>query len=443
MPEPRTILLRDEQPEHVVIGTRRGGYFATSDAGATWSWLCEAGVGYEDEEVYAGALLPSGKLVLSTGFGGLSLSSDGCDFSPWLPSEQPFVADVRARRDARDAVVALEGRAAAEGFVNQLWQSSDDAESWQALGPAFAADTLAVSFDVSDMGELYVAAAGPSGAELLRSVDAGESWSRSTIAAEPGVSARVIGAHEAADASRLYVIVDYAQADGVTTRGDRVLMSLDRGASFVPLLEGVGDLSAWSLSPDGERLAIGGHLDGLHFLGDASSAGPDSTMTQVSSRSVHALAWDGSGRLYAAGHEAIDGFSVGVSEDDGATFTAFFALCQVDGPPECGDSTTIGASCFSSGETGWDVRKEVASNEACRESEVGSGGAPSSSSEAPHSPTAGANDEHVPATHGTAADSAASCAVSFRSSRSNGAGILALAGWGAWVGLARRRRRVS
>jgi hypothetical protein len=55
VPEPRIILLRDDEPEHVVIGTRQGGYFVTRDAGATWSWMCEAGVGYDDEQVYPGA----------------------------------------------------------------------------------------------------------------------------------------------------------------------------------------------------------------------------------------------------------------------------------------------------------------------------------------------------------------------------------------------------
>src|SRR5688572_1565496 len=91
VPEPRTILLREGHPEHVVVGTRQGGYFVTRDAGSTWSWICEAGVGYDEEEVYPGVLLGSGTLVVSTGFGGVSVSADGCGWSPWLPSEQPFV----------------------------------------------------------------------------------------------------------------------------------------------------------------------------------------------------------------------------------------------------------------------------------------------------------------------------------------------------------------
>jgi hypothetical protein len=366
VPEPRTILLREGHPEHVVVGTRRGGYFSTRDSGATWSWMCEAGVGYEDEEVYPGVLLQSGSLLVSTGFGGVARSPDGCGFTPWLPSAQPFVADLRLRPDAREAI-ALEAHADGDGFVNQLWQSSDDAQTWQPLGGPFAPDTLATSLAISNNGDLYVAGAGASGAELLRSDSSAASWSRSVLTSELGVVPRVVGATAGAGTSRVFVVLDYAQAEGLITPGDRLVMSLDGGTSFVPLLDAVGDLPAASLSPDGERLAAGGESDGIHVLDAAASAGEGASLNRVSDMGVHALAWGADGRLYAAGHEAEDGFSLGVSDDAGRTFSALFALCQVSGPLSCAPDTSVGASCQSSGETGWDVRKEVAASEACAE----------------------------------------------------------------------------
>lgn len=364
VPEPRTILLRDDAPEHIVIGTRRGGYFVTRDAGATWSWMCEAGVGYDDEEVYPGALLAGGTLVVSTGFGGIAVSPDGCGFTPWLPSEQPFVADVRVQPGSPHAVFALEARSDGDSFVNQLWQSRDGA-AWQALGAPFASDTLAASLAISEQGQLFVGASGPSGAELLRSADAARTWQRAIVTSEPGVTPRVIGARGAGDDARVFVVADYPQAEGLTTVGDRALLSLDGGQTFTPLVEGTGDLSSWSLSNDGTRLAVGGHSDGIHVLSDAQNAQADSVMTQVSTRAVHALAWGAAGRLYAAGHEASDGFAVGVSEDDGRTFQPVFALCQVQGPVICPSETSVGQQCQSAGETGWDVRKEVADSKAC------------------------------------------------------------------------------
>jgi hypothetical protein len=365
VPEPRTLLIRDGEPEHVVIGTRRGGYFITRDSGATWSWICEAGVGYDDEEVYPGAFLGNGTLVVSTGFGGLAVSQEGCGWSPWLPRERPFIADIRARRDLDHTVTALEGsHDDASGFVNQLWQSSDDARTWEMLGSAFAPDTQAVSLAVSDDGAVYVATSGPPGAELFRSEDSAQSWERALVTSEAGVVPRLIAA-SGGDAAHVYLVLDGAQAEGVATPGDRVVMSVDGGRTFLPLLQAEGDLSASSLSPDGKRLVVGGHDDGIYLMVDADRAMASATLELVSPRRVHALAWGADQRLYAAGHEATDGFSVGVSHDHGRTFSPFFALCQVAGPLACPAGSSVGELCSTSGETGWDVRKEEADSSAC------------------------------------------------------------------------------
>ncbi len=433
VPEPRTILLREGHPEHVVIGTRRGGYFVTQDAGSTWSWMCEAGVGYDEEEVYPGALLKNGTIVVSTGFGGLSVSPDGCGWSPWLPSEQPFVADVRVRPGEVEAVVALEARSDGNAFVNQLWQSIDDAKTWQPLGQPLAPDTQAVSLAVAS-DELFVATAGPAGAELLRSTDDAVSWQRTPITPELGATPRLVGAL----AGSVYAIVDFAQADGITTSGDRALVSRDHGATFTTLLAAAGDLSAWSLSSDGEQLVVGGHTDGIYSLASAAQAPPDASMSRLSTSSVHVLAWGPDGRLYAAGHEASDGFSVGVSDDGGRTFSPLFALCQVTGPLACPADSTVGTLCSSSGETGWGVRKEVASSDACPDTtSVGASNTPTTPPSDPvtSEPVA---DVSAPSTDATSTDKAAGCAISAPQRRGSFFFLLALA---AAAGLRKRAGR--
>jgi hypothetical protein len=434
VPEPRTILLREGHPEHVVVGTRRGGYFVTQDAGSTWSWMCEAGVGYDEEEVYPGVLLENGTIVVSTGFGGVSVSEDGCGWSPWLPSEQPFVADVRVRPGGVAAVVALEGRSDGSAFVNQLWQSTDDAKSWQPLGEPLASDTQAVSLALSDDGELFVATAGPAGAELLRSTDDAVSWQRTPITSEPGATPRLVGAH----AGSVYAVVDFAQAEGITTSGDRALVSRDHGATFTTLLAAQGDLSAWSLSSDGEKLVVGGHTDGIYALSGAAQALPDASMSRVSVSSVHSLAWGPDGRLYAAGHEAVDGFSVGVSDDGGRTFAALFALCQVTGPLACPADSTVGALCSSSGETGWDVRKEVASPDAC--SDESSADASNTAGTPPSDPVTSAPvvGASPSSSERPAPDEPSGCSLSVPGKQRNSAVLIALA-----AAALLRKRRVS
>lgn len=325
--------------------------------------MCEAGVGYDDEEVYPGALLRGGTLVVSTGFGGVATSMDGCGFVPWLPNEAPFVADVRALPTG-PGVVALEARSVGEAFVNQLWHSADGF-NWRELGLPLPVEEPATSFAISNEGALFVGISGANGAALLRSADSGETWEQSLLTSELGVSPRVVGAYGAAEQARVFLVADAAQAEGISTGGDRALLSTDGGRTFSTLLQAEGDLSSWALSSDGERLAVGGHADGIFVLRGARTVAAGATMTKAWDHSVHALAWSADGRLYAAGHEVVDGFSVGVSEDDGRSFQSVFALCQVQGPLACADDTSVGAQCSSSGETGWDVRKEVADPAAC------------------------------------------------------------------------------
>ena len=90
----------------------------------------------------------------------------------------------------------------------------------------------------------------------------------------------------------------------------------------------------WSLIAVAIRRAmpLRGSTDGLPYRFSWVPGVAGVVMDPVSKMLVHALAWGAGGLLYAAGHEAVDGFSVGVSQDDGRTFSALFALCQVNGP---------------------------------------------------------------------------------------------------------------
>jgi hypothetical protein len=298
-----------------------------------------------------------------------------------------------------------------------------------------------VSFAFSEAGALYVVSSGPAGAELLRSEDSAVSWTRTIVVPDLGVTPRVIGAREGASQPHLYVLLDYAQAAGLTTPGDRVLMSLDRGESFTSLFDAAGDLLGWSLSPDGERLAVGGHADGVQLLTNANSARAGAALTQVSTVAAHALAWGTDGQLYAAGDEAEDGFSLGVSTDEGHSFTALFALCQVNGPLACPVDTTVGALCLSSGETGWDVRREGALSTVCTPAgSAGAGGSSNVTTEpdplVPGVGRAGSSSSGEPTSGQTS-----SCTIA--QTRVGGGGSLLLAIFAGGAALQRRRCRAA
>jgi len=67
--------------------------------------------------------------------------------------------------------------------------------------------------------------------------------------------------------------------------------------------------------------------------------------TKVSELAVRCLTWDDSG-LYACADQFIDGYNVGVSVDDGATFAPLSQQDSPCGPPDsCGAGTSIGDEC--------------------------------------------------------------------------------------------------
>jgi hypothetical protein len=328
--------------------------------------------------------------VVSTGFGGVASSADGCAFTPWLPSEQPFIADIRVRAGQSSSVVALEASADGASFVNRLWESTDDAATWQQLGAPFAATEQATSHAMDSDGDVFVGTSGPAGAALLRFDAKASPIDRVPLTEDAGARPRVVGVSGSGAAARVYVVLDYEQVEGLTTHGDVALLSVDGGSSFSPLLTSIGDLPAMALSADGKRLALGGEEDGIQLLDAADAATAEAPLVKVSELEAHALAWDGDGRLYAAGHEAEDGFAVGVSVDGGRTFESLFALCQVQGPLACAADTSVGAQCLATGETGWDVRKEVADSHACDTAQAGAANGASTPPDAEGTPVTAA-----------------------------------------------------
>ena len=187
--------------------------------------------------------------------------------------------------------------------------------------------------------------------------DDGLSFTRYAVSPAADAVPRVL----AIDAGRLFVLLDRLQAE-TATAGDELFVSHDGGQSYQSLLLAAGDLVATALAPDGKRLTLGGHHDGIYSLDFETLA-----LEQVSTKSVHVLAASAEGKLYAVGHEDVDGYSLGVSTDGGRTFSAVLALCQVLGPLECATDSSVGAQCLVGGETGWDVRKEAYPSPACQE----------------------------------------------------------------------------
>ena len=120
---------------------------------------------------------------------------------------------------------------------------------------------------------------------------------------------------------------------------DAMLVTHDGGTTWTTAFQGTGGLLGFALSPDGATILVGGAKDGLWR---ASTS--DLTFAKVSPLGVLCLAWASPG-VYACADEATDGFTVGLSTDEGATFTAVMHRADLTGPLACDAGTSVGAQC--------------------------------------------------------------------------------------------------
>src|SRR5262249_42292132 len=99
------------------------------------------------------------------------------------------------------------------------------------------------------------------------------------------------------------------------------------------------DLLGFALSPDGSTVAVGGPKDGLWTA-------PASTLafTRASTMSALCLTWSSAG-LYGCADELADGFTAGISTDQGKTWTPLLHLAGLCGPLACGAESGVTRLC--------------------------------------------------------------------------------------------------
>ena len=324
-------------PSHLLLRVTYG-LVQSFDAGKTWSWTCEQALGTAGSNLDPSVVVTRGGAIVAGLFQGLNISRDrGCswDLSRGI-LEGRYVIDLTIERPDNARIVALVSSARGDASSLTLAESSDDAQSWAALGTSPANDFLGVTVDVAPSRHERIYLSGRSGPSaepaFVRSDDRGQTWISGTVPIPPS-STPYIAAIDPNDPNRVYVRTQDA------TSGDELMVTSDAGDTWNHVFR-AQSLQGFALSPDGRQVAAGGLKDGLSI---ASS--DDYVFAKVSSAQIECLTWLAPG-LYACGRWWTDGFTLGLTHDRGATFESLYRLPDL-GVQQCPPNTTAGRICAS------------------------------------------------------------------------------------------------
>ena len=340
-PRAQQLVVDPANPDHLMLRSTYG-LLLSEDAGQKWSWVCEQSVGYSGSEDPGVGITKDGALLAGM-FDGLAVSHDrGCDFAfVGGGLDARYVVDLSVEKQNPAHAVAMVSMGVGTGtFLNQVWQTVDDAKTWTQLGPDAGDDFLSLTIDSapSDPDVLYASGLASGQGILLHSTDHAGTWQRTSIDGSDSEHTPFIGAVDPNDPSIVYVRLN-------GTDEDVLLRSTDAGQTWQELLRGKADLTGFALSPDGATVAAGFNDPGDETVwGLWRAASSDLTFSHVYTSPIACLTWTAAG-LYACTSQFKSGFELGISADDGKTFEAVMHLTDLSGPLECAADTSSGKFC--------------------------------------------------------------------------------------------------
>ena len=347
-PASNQILFSPANPSWMIVRSTFG-IIITKDAGASWSWLCEDILGLpptSNEDPYLG-LTQNDTLIAGLSLGLEVSTNTGCDWTfAGGPLKAQLIKDLAVHKDnphIADVITSTYFPPAAPdggdwGYTQQTYESIDDGKTWAALGTPIDPMAVVTTLDVapSDPNRIYVSAFRGSGmtrtASLFVSMNKGMTWMEHQAPLDSKESAAYIGAVDPTNED-----VVYLRTEGQS----RLIVTQDGGQTFKPVKTMDDEMLGMTLSQDGSKVYVGSVADGL-LVADTKTF----TFTQTSMIHVQCLVTRGS-ELWACSDE-VSGFAVGVSSDDGKTFTPKMHLLDVGGPESCG-ANSMAAQC-----TAWD-----------------------------------------------------------------------------------------
>ena len=318
------------------------GLLLTGDHGKDWSWICEDAVGFGGSEDPMLAFAADGSILAGT-FEGLAVSEDtGCDWG-FVGGGLAglYVIDLAMEKGDPSKGVALIMNAS--GLV-QLWETGNDGAMWTQAGASLPASFVGLTVETapSDRNRVYASGyLGPPGypGGIERSDDRGATWQPLLIPGSDQATLPYISGIDPQDPDVLYVRLDGSPTDQLVVSRDGGMTWTKVFETKTPVMGATASLLGFALSPDGSTVAVGGPMDGLWTAPTTTLA-----FSQVSTMSALCLTWAPEG-LYGCGDELADGFTAGISTDQGTTWTPLLHRAGLCGPLACGASSSVTRLC--------------------------------------------------------------------------------------------------
>ena len=291
-----------DQSGRIVLGTNYG-LILSEDDGASWSYVCESAVSQSLVSMYG--VGPSASYAL-TNQALYTSHDDGCTWTTTNLAAAGIssAVDVFGDPSRDDHAFLIAYTSGARGF--ELYDLDDG--GMQQVYASGSSLLRGVEVARSDPRVVYAARfrLDTSAIELLVSGDSGQSFT-AIEHADLGAYYPGIAAVDPADPATLYL-----RLTPLFDTGDALAVSHDSGQTFNVVLTAPGDLSAFAVDADHSFYAA----DRNHDLWYGDAAG---TVTLRTGPAVRCLAARG-GKVYACGDATADGFVLGVSTDQGASF---------------------------------------------------------------------------------------------------------------------------
>ena len=334
-PDEFSIHFPPNAPGRIIVGANFG-VMVSEDSGGTWRYACEpyvttgSAVALSQVNVLYYQVTADGAVLADTTNGTVTRSADvGCSW----PTSGGSIAGLDVTDvfpSPTDPAFALATTATPTG--SSLWASHDGGKTFDS--PAlYTSNVLLTGVEIAKSAPavVYATLSGLSTAKLLRSADSGKNWATwdlPTLPPPPGQQGGItpqprILAVDPDDATTAYVRLLGPPYDAIAVAsngGQTVDVALTINGVFTAFVR-TGDKALYAGTSDGKL-----YVRPPQGVFAAPVKGP--RFRCLGQR-------PGTTDLYACGDMFLDGFSVGVSHDGGATFQKVMKISELQGPLTC------------------------------------------------------------------------------------------------------------